>query len=192
MTEINLRPWQAKAKNKCLNWFEKNNKRFVINAAPGAGKTICASVISRELISKNVIDKVEKTFKNKNTVFNPGITIAPMNEHIIEDYARNQKNRFIIKYGDPVSNGIIKFKPKNMVLVIKPIHKNLLKNHSLGLFIGDDMKLYLEALVTSGRKTSKQSRKSNQTKSRKKTIKKHTNYTDILRRLEKIKAQKFR
>jgi superfamily II DNA or RNA helicase len=58
MTEINLRPWQAKAKNKCLNWFEKNNKRFVINAAPGAGKTICASVISRELISKNVIDKV--------------------------------------------------------------------------------------------------------------------------------------
>jgi hypothetical protein len=129
---------------------------------------------------------------NKNTVFNPGITIAPMNAHIIEDYARNKKNRFIIKYGDPVSNGIIKFKPKNMVLVIKPIHKNLLKSHSLGLFIGDDMKLYLEELVTSGRKTSKQSRKSNQTKSRKKTIKKNTNYTDILIKLEKIKAQKFR
>ena len=57
MREINLRPWQVKAKNKCISWFEKK-KRFVINAAPGAGKTICASVISKELLSKNLIDKI--------------------------------------------------------------------------------------------------------------------------------------
>ena len=44
MREINLRPWQAEAKNKCISWFENKNRRFVINAAPGAGKTICASV----------------------------------------------------------------------------------------------------------------------------------------------------
>ena len=50
---ITLRPWQSKAINKCLKWFlENNEKRFLINAAPGAGKTICASVLAKELLEK--------------------------------------------------------------------------------------------------------------------------------------------
>ena len=46
MSEINLRPWQAEAKRKCIDWYinQSENKHFLINAAPGAGKTICASV----------------------------------------------------------------------------------------------------------------------------------------------------
>ena len=50
---IKLRPWQSEAINKCLNWFLlENKKKFLINAAPGAGKTICASVIAKELLEK--------------------------------------------------------------------------------------------------------------------------------------------
>ena len=59
MREIKLRPWQADANRKSIDWFKKeNNKHFVINAAPGSGKTICASVIARELISNNMVNRV--------------------------------------------------------------------------------------------------------------------------------------
>ena len=68
MSDIKLRPWQAKAIKKCLNWFtkEKKDHRFLINAAPGSGKTICASVIAEKLIAMGEIDRV--------------IVIAPLNE----------------------------------------------------------------------------------------------------------------
>lgn len=57
--KTNLRRWQEEAVNKALNWFEKGtDKRFLINAAPGAGKTICASVIANKLIQQDKIDRV--------------------------------------------------------------------------------------------------------------------------------------
>jgi len=56
---LNLRPWQESAINKCLKWFDSNqDNKFLVNAAPGAGKTICASVIALELIKKNKIERV--------------------------------------------------------------------------------------------------------------------------------------
>ena len=60
MPNIELRNWQYEATKKCLDWFikEKINKHFVINAAPGAGKTICASVIAAKLFEANEIDRV--------------------------------------------------------------------------------------------------------------------------------------
>ena len=59
MREIKLRPWQADAQRQTLNWFkDEENKHFIINAAPGSGKTICASVIARELILKDMINRV--------------------------------------------------------------------------------------------------------------------------------------
>jgi superfamily II DNA or RNA helicase len=59
MVELNLRPWQAEAINKCLEWFSVQDiKQFLINAAPGAGKTICASVIAKRLIEMDKIDRV--------------------------------------------------------------------------------------------------------------------------------------
>tara|TARA_A100001035_G_scaffold277376_1_gene274068 strand:+ start:3013 stop:4692 length:1680 start_codon:yes stop_codon:yes gene_type:complete len=59
MNSVKLRPWQAKAITKCKNWFlVDKNKRFLINAAPGSGKTICATVIAKELIEKKVIERV--------------------------------------------------------------------------------------------------------------------------------------
>jgi superfamily II DNA or RNA helicase len=59
-TEIMLREWQKEAHNKCLDWFATDpaHKHFVINAAPGAGKTVCASIIAKSLIEKGDIDRV--------------------------------------------------------------------------------------------------------------------------------------
>ena len=51
---LTLRPWQDTALNKALNWFNSNksnnNNKFLINAAPGSGKTICASVIAPGIV----------------------------------------------------------------------------------------------------------------------------------------------
>ena len=56
---IKLRPWQSEAINKCLNWFLlKDEKKFLINAAPGAGKTICASVLAKELLEKKKLTEL--------------------------------------------------------------------------------------------------------------------------------------
>ena len=58
--ELMLREWQKEAHNKCLDWFAADpaHKHFVINAAPGAGKTVCASIIAKSLIEKGDIDRV--------------------------------------------------------------------------------------------------------------------------------------
>lgn len=59
MVEIVLRPWQAEAIEKSLEWFASQEiKQFLINAAPGAGKTVCASVIAKRLFEMNKIDRV--------------------------------------------------------------------------------------------------------------------------------------
>jgi len=60
MAEIQLRPWQSDATKKALGWLlgEDGGKHFLINAAPGSGKTICASVIAQKLIGHGSIERV--------------------------------------------------------------------------------------------------------------------------------------
>jgi|TARA_Y100000815_G_scaffold231428_1_gene221607 superfamily II DNA or RNA helicase len=59
MSELTLRPWQAQALQKAESWLVDNgNRHFLINAAPGAGKTICASVIAKQMFKRDVIDRV--------------------------------------------------------------------------------------------------------------------------------------
>jgi superfamily II DNA or RNA helicase len=55
-----LRPWQSEALQKSLKWLvEKgSDKHFLINAAPGAGKTIAACTIAKSLIDMGQIDRV--------------------------------------------------------------------------------------------------------------------------------------
>ncbi|RYG97607.1 MAG: RNA helicase [Alphaproteobacteria bacterium] len=55
-----LRAWQSEATVKALKWLveDKADRHFLINAAPGAGKTICASVIAKRLLEQNEIDRV--------------------------------------------------------------------------------------------------------------------------------------
>jgi superfamily II DNA or RNA helicase len=59
MSELHLRPWQAECLAKALNWFASGqDRRFLVNAAPGSGKTICASVIAKRLFELDEIDAV--------------------------------------------------------------------------------------------------------------------------------------
>jgi len=57
---LKLRHWQAEAVDKALRWLvEKGQDRhFLINAAPGAGKTLAACALSQLLIERKEIDRV--------------------------------------------------------------------------------------------------------------------------------------
>ena len=55
-----LRPWQTEALQKSLRWLieKAEDRHFLINAAPGAGKTIAACTIAKHLIDMGQIDRV--------------------------------------------------------------------------------------------------------------------------------------
>lgn len=57
---IKLRNWQVEALNKALAWLlpAGGDRHFIINAAPGSGKTIAACTIAQELIARGEIDRV--------------------------------------------------------------------------------------------------------------------------------------
>jgi superfamily II DNA or RNA helicase len=55
-----LRKWQGEAIQKALHWLldEAVDRHFVINAAPGSGKTIAACSAAQELIQRGEIERV--------------------------------------------------------------------------------------------------------------------------------------
>jgi len=55
-----LRPWQAEALIKARNWLlvERSDRHFLINAAPGAGKTLASCAIAKMLLDEGEIDRV--------------------------------------------------------------------------------------------------------------------------------------
>jgi len=55
-----LRPWQEQALAQALQWLtvKKTDRHFLINAAPGAGKTIAACAIAASLFEQDEIDRV--------------------------------------------------------------------------------------------------------------------------------------
>lgn len=57
---MRLRPWQQQALDKAMRWLVDiaTDKHFLINAAPGAGKTIAACTIAKRLIEEGHIDRV--------------------------------------------------------------------------------------------------------------------------------------
>ncbi len=57
---VKLRDWQVDALNKALVWLlsGQGDRHFIVNAAPGAGKTIAACTIAQELIARGEIDRV--------------------------------------------------------------------------------------------------------------------------------------
>jgi superfamily II DNA or RNA helicase len=58
--EIKLRAWQQEALDKALSWLvtERQDRHFLINAAPGAGKTLAACAITQVLFERDEIDRV--------------------------------------------------------------------------------------------------------------------------------------
>lgn len=59
-TMMKLRPWQSEALKKAMSWLvdQATDRHFLINAAPGAGKTIAACAIAKDLIDRDKIDRV--------------------------------------------------------------------------------------------------------------------------------------
>lgn len=57
---MQLREWQAQAVAKALSWLveKAEDKHFLINAAPGAGKTVAACIIAKKLFEMGLIDRV--------------------------------------------------------------------------------------------------------------------------------------
>ncbi len=55
-----LRAWQQDALNKAIKWLvtDRSDRHFLINAAPGAGKTIAACVIAKRLLDLGEVDRV--------------------------------------------------------------------------------------------------------------------------------------
>ncbi|CDH46349.1 DEAD/DEAH box helicase family protein [Candidatus Contendibacter odensensis] len=60
MPQPQLRPWQQDALRKALTWLveARQDRRFLINAAPGAGKTRVSCVIAQTLLALGEIDRV--------------------------------------------------------------------------------------------------------------------------------------
>ena len=57
---IKLRPWQEEAHHKAIEWLVKDraDRHFLINAAPGAGKTLASCAIANTLLQLGEIDRV--------------------------------------------------------------------------------------------------------------------------------------
>lgn len=84
-------------------------------------------------ISLYLLDNHEKLV-TRCVVFNPGITLVPYKENILRRYAENNKAFFIIKLGDPISNSILKYSPKNLIC-LKKENKNIEDLHSIYNFL---------------------------------------------------------
>ncbi len=76
---LRLRPWQEDALQKSIKWLcgTRTDRHFLINAAPGAGKTVAACTIAFKLFEMNEIDRV--------------IVIAPRTE-VVNQWARDFRN----------------------------------------------------------------------------------------------------
>lgn len=57
---IKVRPRQTEAHDKAVSWLVEtaSDRHFLINAAPGAGKTLATCAIARTLIAAQEIDRV--------------------------------------------------------------------------------------------------------------------------------------
>lgn len=73
-------------------------------------------------------EKIELT-----TLFNPGISPLAKKE-VLESYANDDENRFIINAGDVVSNTIVAFNPENALILTGEVESNIVNNHLLNKF----------------------------------------------------------
>jgi len=57
---IRLRPWQAEAHDKAVDWFldRATDRHFLIDAAPGAGKTLVSCAIAETMIKRGFVQRV--------------------------------------------------------------------------------------------------------------------------------------
>ena len=58
MKDREQRIWQKQALAKAINYYGSGGRNFLIDAAPGAGKTYAAGTIALELLNRDMIDRV--------------------------------------------------------------------------------------------------------------------------------------
>lgn len=65
---LTLRPWQTECAVKADLWFKEGNRTFLMNVAPGGGKTKASCVIAKNLIDQGEIDCVVAIAPRKTVV----------------------------------------------------------------------------------------------------------------------------
>ena len=65
---LTLRPWQTECAVKADAWFKEGNRTFLMNVAPGGGKTKASCVIAKNLIDQGEIDCVVAIAPRKTVV----------------------------------------------------------------------------------------------------------------------------
>lgn len=55
---MKLRKWQSECINKAIEHYSNGAQHFLALATPGAGKTICATRLARELVDRSMVDLV--------------------------------------------------------------------------------------------------------------------------------------
>ena len=70
-----LRPWQAEVLVKSVNWYTdpETDNRFLIDAAPGAGKTLAACIIAAELLDNNEDGEVDDPLIKQELIQNSAL-----------------------------------------------------------------------------------------------------------------------
>jgi len=63
-----LREWQRSCIEDILQRYTSGNKHFLTQATPGAGKTIMAAYLSKQLLDSNMIDLI--------VCFSPSVNVA--------------------------------------------------------------------------------------------------------------------
>ncbi|TNZ19301.1 DEAD/DEAH box helicase family protein, partial [Vibrio parahaemolyticus] len=63
-----LRDWQRNCIKEALGKYKSGYKHFLTQATPGAGKTIMAAYLSKQLLDSNMIDLI--------ICFSPSVNVA--------------------------------------------------------------------------------------------------------------------
>lgn len=63
-----IRPWQKEAIAEAMQIYKQGERNFLINAAPGAGKTYAAALLAKELLDQDMIDRVVVIAPRKKVV----------------------------------------------------------------------------------------------------------------------------
>jgi superfamily II DNA or RNA helicase len=58
MKDRRPRAWQKEALNKAITYYRIGGRNFLIDAAPGAGKTHAAALIAQEMLAADMVDRV--------------------------------------------------------------------------------------------------------------------------------------
>lgn len=155
---ITLRDWQALAVQKAQKWLleEKKDKKFLVNAAPGSGKTFMACALAKILIDKKEIDRVVILAPRKKVVDqwkNDFKLITGRSVLVLEGKMMQEIAVDICATWAKVKNDVTLFQhmcKKEKVLVICDEHHHAAREATWGISAGSSFKDSKYSLVLTG------------------------------------------